>query len=137
MSEEIIKHQFFPTSSNFYVGIFSIIAGVILLFFALRVGGGVPASIMLIIAGIIMLVKRNKPLITFYDDYVDAVGFKKLYVDIENVERKKNICTVYFVEGKKKKINLTLFDHDSGDRIVELFEEIVNNNLKKEVINGK
>ena len=130
MNEEIVKHQFLPTSSNFYVGIFSIIAGVILLFFALRVGGGAPASIMLIIAGIIFIVRRKKPLITFYDDYVDAIGFKKLYVDIENTERKKNICTVYFVDGKKKKINLTLFDHDSRDKIVELFEEIVNKNLK-------
>ena len=136
MEEEKIKAQFFPNSSNSIAGVFAIIAGIGLLLMSLKVGAGGAASLMAIIAGIIILVRRKKPIITFYEEYVDSLVFKKFNVDIVNVERKKSISTLHFVNGESKKINLKLFDREDGEKVFELFEEIVNYNQKKDVKNG-
>ena len=136
MEEEKIKQQFFPNSSNSIAGIIAIIAGIGLFMASLKVGGGGAASLMAIIAGIVILVRRKKPIITFYEEYVEALAFKKFNVDIVNVERKKSICTLHFVNGESKKINLKLFDREDGEKVFELFEEIVNSNQKKDVKNG-
>ena len=136
IKEEKIKQQFVTSSNNVVIGIIGIIAGFCLLIASLYVGGGTPASLMLLILGIVMLVKRSKPLITFYEEYVDASDFKRFNVDIVKVEQKKNICTIYFSSGESKKINLKLFDREDGEKVFELFEEIVNNNQKKDVKNG-
>ena len=133
MEEEKIKQQFFPNSTNVVVGVIAIIAGVGLLIASLKVGGGTPGSLMVIIVGIVMLVKRSKPFITFYEEYVDASEFKKFNVDIVKVERKKDIFIIHFVGGESKKINLKLFNSEDRAKVFELFEEIVNNNEKKDV----
>jgi len=109
------------------MAIIMIIVGIAMFWVVLSLLGGAGGSgpMILIVAGVVILVRSNKPLISFFDDYFETPNLKRFYIDIVEVSTKGKTITLVFEDGKKHSILLSAFEEDQAREIYERFNIIV------------
>ena len=127
MTTSINKQSFFMKKNSKIMAIIMIIVGIVMVFLSASLAGGAGGAglLTLVVAGVVILVRSNKPLITFFDDYFETPNLKRFYIDIVEMSTKDKSITLVFEDGKKHSFLLSAFEEDQAREIYERFNIIV------------